>query len=57
MIIKDDILTLVVIVIINSMRVDLNPDLVQLKDLLPPVQLKLRKGAITTNIILINFSP
>ncbi len=50
---KDSILTLVEIVIIDPMRVDLLPDLAQLKDFPPLMQLKLGKGVITTNTPLI----
>jgi hypothetical protein len=54
---KDGIRTLVVdLIIANPTRVYLLPDLVQLKDLLPLMQLKQKKGAITTNTPLINSS-
>jgi hypothetical protein len=50
---KDSILTLAEIVIIDPMRVDLLPDLAQLKDFPPLMQLKLGKGVITINTPLI----
>jgi len=52
---KDKIRTSVDIVIIDPMWVDLL-DLVQLKDLLPLIQLKLNKGVITSNISIFFFN-
>jgi len=46
---KDEICTLVDLIIANPTRAYLFPNLVQLKDLLPLMQLKPKKGAIATN--------
>jgi hypothetical protein len=50
---KDGIRTLVDLIIANPTRAYLFFDLVQLKDLLPSMQLKPKKGAIATNTTII----
>jgi hypothetical protein len=46
---KDGIHTLIDIVIVDQTRVDLLPQSCTLKDLLPPIQLKPKKGITVNN--------
>jgi hypothetical protein len=54
---KDGIRTLANVIIVDPTRANLFSYLTQLKDLLPPMQLKPRERAIATNTSLINSSP
>jgi hypothetical protein len=53
---KDGICTLAGVIIVDPMQVDLFPQFAQLKDLMPSMQLKLKKGSIAINTPLINSS-
>jgi hypothetical protein len=56
-VLKDDICTLIDVVIVAQFEQTYFLDLVQLKDLSLPMQFKPKKGAIVIDTPLINFFP